>query len=182
MQPGIINAEALFPRKEGVCSMQIETVRFGQVEVDETKLITFSEGIPGLEEYREYALLQFEESYPIIWLQSTEEGGVCLPVLDTFAVLTGYVFDIDDADVRELELKGPEELHVVSVLVIPEDIQGMTANLAAPIIINTSQGKAKQIMLTGSEYNVRAPVFKDIYNAVNREGGDGDAGTVTEAK
>jgi len=158
--------------------MQIETVRFGPVDVDENKLITFGAGIPGLEEYRKYALLQFEESYPIIWLQSVEDGGICLPVLDTYAVLTGYVFDIDDEDVRELELKGAEELHVVSVLVIPEDIQGMTANLAAPIIINTVTGMAKQIMLTGSDYNVRAPVFIDICRIVNREEGDGDAGTV----
>ena len=88
------------------------------------------------------------------------------------------MFDIDDEDVRELELKGAEELHVVSVLVIPEDIQGMTANLAAPIIINTVTGMAKQIMLTGSDYNVRAPVFIDICRIVNREEGDGDAGTV----
>ena len=42
--------------------MQIETVRFGPVDVDENKLITFGAGIPGLEEYRKYALLQFEES------------------------------------------------------------------------------------------------------------------------
>jgi len=162
--------------------MQIETVRFGLVEVDEAKLITFGDGIPGLEEYRRYALLQFEESYPIIWLQSIDEGGICLPVLDTFAVLSGYVFDIDDEDVKELELKGPEELHVVSVLVIPEDIQGMTTNLAAPIIINTVSGKAKQIMLSGSDYNVRVPVFMDICKMVNREEGDSDAGTVQETQ
>ena len=162
--------------------MQIETVRFGLVEIDETKLISFNEGIPGLEEYNSYALLQFEESYPIIWLQSVQEGGVCLPVLDTFAVLTEYVFDIADEDVKDLELKGPEDLHVVSVVVIPEEIQSMTANLAAPIIINTVSGKAKQIMLTKSDYNVRAPIFADICKSINKEGGDADAGTVTEAE
>ena len=46
--------------------MQIDTLRFGPVEVDENKLIIFDDGIPGLEEYHKYALLQFEESYPII--------------------------------------------------------------------------------------------------------------------
>jgi len=161
--------------------MQIDTIRFGLVDVDEAKLIMFEEGIPGLEEYKSYALLQFEESYPIIWLQSVDNGGVCLPVLDTYAVLEGYVFDIDDTDVKELKLKGPEELHVVSVLVIPGDIQRMTVNLAAPIIINTVTGKAKQIMLTGSEYNVRAPVFQDICKVVMREEGDDDASAVKEA-
>ena len=162
--------------------MQIESVRFGSVEVDEKKLILFADGIPGLEEYRRYSLLQFEESYPIIWLQSVDDGGICLPVLDTFAVLTGYVFDIDDEDVRELDLGGPEELHVVNVLVIPDDIQQMTVNLAAPIIINTATGKAKQIMLGGGDYNVRAPIFPEICKVVIREEGDADASSVQEAK
>ena len=162
--------------------MQIDTVRFGTIEIDETKLITFDDGIPGLEEYRTYALLQFEESYPIIWLQSADEGGVCLPVLDTFAVLSGYVFDIDDEDVKSLGLSGPEDLHVVSVLVIPDELRQMTVNLAAPIIINTVTGKAKQIILSGSDYNVRAPVFQDICRMIAKEGGDADAGSVTEAE
>jgi len=161
--------------------MQIDTLRFGTVDVDETKLIEFGDGIPGLEQYRKYALLQFEESYPIVWLQSMDDRGICLPVLDTFRVLPNYVFDIDEADVKALELKNPDELHVVSVVVIPEDIQGMTVNLAAPIIINTNTGQARQIVLTGTEYNVRAPVFQDICNIVSREEGDDDAGSVQEA-
>jgi len=162
--------------------MRIDTVRFGSVDADENKLIIFENGIPGLEGHSRYALLQFDESYPIIWLQSVDDGGICLPVLDTFAVLSDYVFDISDADVKELELGGPEELHVVSVLVIPDDIQRMTVNLAAPIIINISTGRAKQIMLSGGDYNVRAPIFPDICKQVMKEGGDADAGTVQKAE
>ena len=158
--------------------MQINTVRFGMVDIDESKLITFEDGIPGLEEYHKYALLQFEESYPIIWLQSIDEGAICLPVLDTFAVMTNYVFDIDDNDVNALELTKPEDLHVVNVLVIPDNIKGMTANLAAPIIINTVTWKAKQIMLSGSEFNVRTPIFPEISKSVIREGVGVDASTV----
>jgi flagellar assembly factor FliW len=162
--------------------MQIDTLRFGVVEVDETKLLMFDTGIPGLEEYHKYALLQFEDSYPIIWLQSMDDGGVCLPVLDTYSVLDDYVFDIEEADVEELAVRGPEDLHVVSVLVIPDDIKGMTVNLAAPIIINTVTGKAKQIILGGSSYNVRVPVFQEICSVIMKEEGDADAGTVTKAE
>jgi len=162
--------------------MQIDTIRFGTLDIDETKIITFDEGVPGLEEYNNYALLQFEESYPINWLQSIDEGGICLPVLDTFTILTEYVFDIEEEDVKKLQLNGPEDLHVVSVLVIPEDIQQMTINLAAPIIINTVTGKAKQIILPGSDYNVRAPVFPDIFRMIMREEGEADAGSVKEAE
>jgi flagellar assembly factor FliW len=158
--------------------MQIDTLRFGPVTVAEEKLLDFTDGIPGLEQYKTYAILQFEDSYPLVWLQSVEETGICLPVLDTFSVLPDYVFDIDEADVRALALKSPDELHVVSVVVIPDDIQRMTVNLAAPILINTTTGKAKQIVLGGSEYNVRAPIFQEVCKLVASEEGDADAGSV----
>ena len=161
--------------------MHIETYRFGQLEINEEKLITFKDGILGLEDYNEYALLQFEDSYPIVWLQSINNGEICLPVLDTFAVSADYVFDIEDDDVQELELKGPEELHVVNVLVIPENVENMTVNLAAPIIINTIKRKAKQILLSGREYNIRVPIFQDICK-VMREEGTADACSVEKAE
>lgn len=165
--------------------MQIDTLRFGLVEIDEKKAIDFGEGIPGLEQYHKYSLLQFEDSYPIVWLQSVEDRGICLPVIDTFVVLPDYIFDMDDTDAAYLELKSPDDIHVVNVVVIPEDIKGMTVNLAAPIIINTRTGKAKQIMLTGVEYNVRVPVFQELCKAVNAsstdasgEEGNADAGSL----
>ena len=162
--------------------MQLDTLRFGLVDINESKIIEFEEGIPGLEKYHKYALLQYEDSYPIIWLQSVDDGGVCLPVMDTFAVLPDYMFDIEDTDVKVLKLEGPEDLHVVSVLVIPDDIQHMTANLAAPVVINTVTGKARQILLSGGDYNIRVPVFQDICKLVMREEGITDAGAVKEAQ
>ena len=162
--------------------MQIETIRFGAMEVDDGKLLEFDEGIPGLEEFRKFALLRFEESYPIIWLQSVEDGGVCLPVMDTFAVLPGYVFDLEDEDVSHLDMKGPEDLLVVSVLVVPEEIKGMTANLAAPIVVNVSTGKAMQVMLSGSNYNIRTPIFSAICDMIMREEREADACSVKEAQ
>jgi len=148
------------------------------VDVDPEKIISFTEGIPGLEQYKKYALLQFEESYPIVWLQSMEDIGICLPVLDTFSVLPDYVFDIEDKDVEELSLSNPEELHVVNVVVITEEIKKMTVNLVAPIIINTMTGQARQIFIDESEYNVREPVFKQICKLIAREEGNNDANSV----
>ncbi|MCL2425523.1 MAG: flagellar assembly protein FliW [Oscillospiraceae bacterium] len=162
--------------------MHVDTLRFGTVAVAPEKVINFADGIPGLGQFKKYALLQFEESYPIVWLQSVEDAGVCLPVLDTFNVLPDYVFDIDDIDVNALELKSPDELHVVSVVVIPEDIHGMTVNLAAPIIINTLTGRGRQVVLNDNEYDVRAPVFQQICKLITREGGDDDVDSVKEAE
>lgn len=156
--------------------MQIDTIRFGQVEIEEKKIITFSGGLPGLEEYRRFAVLQFEEGNPILWLQCVQAPDVCLPVIDSFSLEPNYAFNLADEDVAELDLQKPEELHVLSVLVIPDDIQAMTANMAAPIVINTRTNQAKQVVLGGGEYNVRMPAFGNICNMI--KGGEADAGAV----
>jgi len=141
---------------------RINTVRFGEVEIDENKLLTFDEGLPGLDEYKVYAVLRFDESEPIAWLQSIDNARVCLPIIDSFLVFPDYAFDIDDAEAEGLDVSNPEDLQVVSVVVIPDRIEDMTANLAAPIVINMRSGKAKQVILNIGDYNVRYPVFKDI--------------------
>jgi flagellar assembly factor FliW len=158
--------------------MQISTVRFGTIEVDDKKLITFKDGLPGLEEYQNFVILQLSESYPVVWMQSTQEGNICLPVLDSFLALPEYTFNIGDEDVEELRLDGPENLLVLSVCVIPEEIEGMTMNLAAPIIINMTTGQAKQIILSGGEYNVRYPAFGEVCRLIKE--GDANVGSVKE--
>lgn len=160
--------------------MQLSTSRFGDIEINDEKILRFDEGLPGLEEYKQYVVLQINESYPIIWMQSTENQNVCLPVIDSFLAVPEYAFNISDEDASELALTGPENLHVLSVLVITENLEGMTMNLAAPIIINIETGRAKQIILNGGEYNVRYPVFNEICRLVKEE--NADAGSVTEDK
>lgn len=160
--------------------MQINTIRFGEVTIDDNKIITFQEGLPGLEEFSKFAILQFEESYPIVWLQSIDHSEICLPVIDSFSAMPDYAFNIADEDVKELELVGPEDLHIISVLVIPDNIERMTLNQAAPIIINIRTGQARQIILNGGEYNARMPFFARLVNLI-KEGG-ADAGAVAQDK
>jgi flagellar assembly factor FliW len=156
--------------------MDIDTLRFGQLSVDEKKLLRIQNGLPGLEDCREFAILQFEESNPLHWLQSTQRAEICLPIINSFAICPDYAFDISDEDVAELALKGPEDVYVVSVVLIPEqDIEQMTANLVAPIIINHHSGAAKQIIINSGEYNVRFPVFQAICNLIKEDEADAGA-------
>ena len=149
--------------------MQISTARFGTVEVEGSKVLSFADGLPGLEEYKLFVILQVGESYPVVWMQSVDDPDICLPVIDSFLAVPEYAFNIDDEDANELGLTKTEDLHVLSVLVIPENLEGMTINLAAPIIINMDSGKAKQVLLGGAEYGVRHPVFADVCRILKEE-------------
>jgi flagellar assembly factor FliW len=66
------------------------------------------------------------------------------------------------------------------VLVIPENLEQMTVNMAAPIVVNTATGRSKQIILGGGDYSARVPVFKEICALVREEAAD--AGSVKETQ
>ncbi|NLB29415.1 MAG: flagellar assembly protein FliW [Clostridiales bacterium] len=160
--------------------MQVSTARFGTVEVDNNKVLHFADGLPGLEEHKQFVILQVSDSYPVVWMQSTGDPAICLPVIDSFLAVPEYTFNIGDEDVSELGITCSEDLHILSVLVIPENLEAMTVNLAAPIVINMESGQAKQVLLSGSEYGVRHPVFSEICRIVKEE--VSNAGSVKEDK
>jgi len=161
--------------------MQIETMRFGTLEIEEKKILRFTEGLPGLESCREFAILQFAESGPVHWLQSVRDPEICLPIVSSFAIVKDYAFDISEEDVAHLGLESAEDVYIVSVVVIPENnIEQMTANMIAPIIINHRTGAAKQVIISNSEYSVRYPIFSAICNLLKE--GDADAGAITQDK
>lgn len=160
--------------------MNIKTRRFGEIEIDEKKIISFPQGIPGLETIKRYALIQHDKTYPINWLQAVDDEDISLPVLNPFEVLPDYEFDICDNDITDLTLTEKSDLHVVNVVVIPEDIQKMTANLSAPILINVRTNLGKQIIIDRREYNVRYPIFEQICNKLREV--RGHAGSDTEGK
>ncbi len=158
--------------------MRINTQRFGEIEVENEKVIRFENGIPGFESLHAFVILHVEQTAPVHWLQSVEEPGIALTVVDPFTMVGSYSLEISEIEAKELRLNGQADLMVLGVTVIPEDITKMTVNLAAPILINTKKGIGKQIVMDNREFNTRHPVYKGFLNAVK----GGNAGAGTDAK
>src|SRR5690606_33132097 len=108
--------------------MKINTLRFGQIEVDEDKVILFKEGIPGLNHLKKYILIHEDEKTPLHWLQSVEDGSIALVLADPFVFKPDYAPCIHEDILTELQAETEEDLIVMTILVIPEDIKKMTAN------------------------------------------------------
>jgi flagellar assembly factor FliW len=138
--------------------MKIPTAHFGDVEIDENKILVFEKGLPGLEEDLRYALLSNEDSRPVSWLQSLDHREISLPVMDPFLICPDYSFDISQDDVDILSISDIKDVYVLNILVIPKNVNAMTINLSAPIIINVRNSKATQIILDDRKYRVRVPV------------------------
>lgn len=145
--------------------MIINTVRFGQVEIDERSVLTFDDGLYGFDKLKKFAIINCTETKPIYWLQSIEDGDISMPIIDPFILKDDYVIDIDEKELEKIGTGKEEDLIVYNVVVLPEDITKITVNLVAPIIINTSNNKAKQYILgLEQETSVKYPAFTPLMN------------------
>lgn len=139
--------------------MKTKTRFFGEIEIDENQIIIFVEGIPGFPEQKKYIILNDEDT-DFTFLQSTEEAGLCFITLPPAMIVGDYCFDLSDETVKKLELKNPEDAVTLAILNIPEDFKKMTANLRAPIIINSKNNKGIQELLNDDNYSMKHQVFR----------------------
>lgn len=135
--------------------MIIDTKYFGQMEIDEKKKIYFPKGIPAFESIKEFALIPFPDNSLYYCLQSVEQSEVAFLLIQPWAFFPEYEVDIPQEDLVELSIESEEQLQIFNIITIPNNLKEMTANLMAPIIINTSNLKGKQIVLYESEYGTK---------------------------
>ncbi|GAB4260079.1 flagellar assembly protein FliW [Thermincola ferriacetica] len=141
--------------------MIVETRRFGSLEIEEKDIIFIVGGMLGFEDKNKYILLDHDQETPFKWLQSAEDRELAFVVMEPFIFYPDYEFDLPEEDVRVLGLAKPEQARVFTVLVVPEDVKKITANLKAPIVINLSNKKGKQVILADDRYPVKYYLFQE---------------------
>ena len=141
--------------------MKINT-NFGEVEIADDKIITFDKGIIGFPELKHFTMLHDEEkgsNVGIRYLQSLEEPGFAMPVMDPLLVNPQYDPEVDDELLTSVGNLTPENILVMVTVTVPADLTKMTVNLQGPFVINVEERKACQIILEGDKYPVKYPVY-----------------------
>ena len=139
--------------------IQLTSTRFGELEVDESDVITFPGGIPGFEERHNWILVG-DESNAIMWMQSTDDGSLALPVTTPDAVKSDYNAQIPRESLEPIGEVTEGDVALLIVVTIPPDKPWeMTANLKAPIVVNRAARLAMQAIALNEEYDFRCPVL-----------------------
>lgn len=141
--------------------MRISTTRFGNISIDESRVIRMKEGMLGFEHLRRYVLLIQDEKIPFWWFQSIEDGSIAFVVINSLAVKPDYEPVVSDDEVKLLEIVSPEDAVLFSVVTIHSDPFSVTANLRAPIVINAKKMLAKQVVLVEPDYRVQHPITEN---------------------
>lgn len=144
---------------------------FNHNDVPMEDIIVFKDGLLGLDHLKKYILVSPEENLPFKYLQSIEEDNLAFIVINPYLYMPDYSFDVFDDVIDELEINEPSDVLVLNVVVIPNDIKKMTANFAAPILINVNNRKGKQIVLNDSKYEIRHSIF-DRFQSLDSQGAE----------
>lgn len=154
--------------------MQVNTKWFGAIDIEADKIITFEKGLIGLDQYKRYTILfdsEKSDSETIMWLQSLDKEDLAIPVMHPEIVMPEYDPVVEDELLGSLGDVRNAELIVFVTLTVPSDITQMTTNLKAPIIINTDNLKACQLIADNDNYKVKYPIY-DIIKNNGKKGGE----------
>lgn len=138
--------------------MKLQTAYMGEVEIDSSKILTFEHGFPGFEAEKEFALLALEENSAFHVLQSLKTQALAFIVTDPCYITISYNFDLDEATIHALQIEHENEVTVFAIVSLKETLAQSTVNLKAPIVINTTNNKAKQVILNDTHYAIRQPM------------------------
>lgn len=143
--------------------MLLQTRIFGELEIVEEEILDFDEGIPGFEDVFKFVLLGTEdEQSPFKWLQSADKPDIAFAVVDPFVFKKDYNVELDDDVLEKLNIQKEEDVLVYSIVVVPEDISKISANLKAPVVINVKCKKGMQILLDTDRYSVRHYIMEEL--------------------
>ena len=135
--------------------MKANTRLFGEIDIQEDKIVTLEQGIIGFPELKKFTLIydseKGDDSDTIMWFQSL--------------VKPFYNPTVNDELLEPLGKLGPDNLYVLVTVKVPADIKNMTVNLKAPLIINTDNMKGAQIIVENDDYDVRFPIYDILKKA-----------------
>jgi flagellar assembly factor FliW len=142
--------------------VKINTSRFGNLEVNNQDIISFNEGLLGFDNLKRYFIVDPGDNTLILWLQSIEDGNIAFPIIEPKIFKPDYTAKLVTTDLVALEMDTVNNSKVYCIITIPSDVTTMTANLKAPIIINSDKKIAKQVVLQDSKLVVNFEMYKEL--------------------
>lgn len=153
--------------------MLVKTKHFGEVDLNENKVITFDDGIIGFEDCKRYTILYNNEDgdgSTISWLQSLDAPALALPVISPLTVLADYNPIVEDEVLQPLGELTEENIIILLTLSVPADITKMSANLKAPLIINADTKKGCQIIAENPDYMIKYNIYEQVKKCKEAKG------------
>lgn len=133
----------------------VESLRFGTLDVPEDKIIYMERPILGFEHLKTFCLVELAELAPFLCMQSTEDPAISFLVVNPLVFYPRYRIEVNPKEIAELRIAKTESVETYVIVTVPTDPREISVNLQGPVLINTENNLAKQLVLVNSQYQVR---------------------------
>jgi len=146
--------------------MKIKTLRFGELDIPENKIINMAKPILGFEQLKQFCIIEGENFEPFLWFQSVEEPTVAFIIVNPILFCHDYKIEVNPKEIEELDVADVKTVETYAIVSIPSDPRKMSVNLQGPILINTVSRLAKQLVLVNTSYKVKNYIINETSRPV----------------
>jgi len=137
----------------------IETKYFGTMSYEDESVFDFPYGLPAFEEEKRFVFIEIAEYAPLVFLQSLTRPSLCFLALPVLSVDPDYRLELCSEDRAALELEGQSEGEILALALLSlHDGFPATANLMAPIVVDTRMRRALQAIRMDRRYSHQHPL------------------------
>ena len=138
--------------------MEIQTTRFGLLNVEDERVMNFPRGLLGFPNHTRFALIQTGQENYFFWLQSCDDPNLAFVVTDPSIFFKDYEVPLRDETTGDLQMADPR---FAQVFVICNRVgDWLTGNLLGPLVVNAANRLAQQVVLTEKKWTTRQPLLR----------------------
>ena len=138
--------------------MDVQTSRFGIVDITEDRIINFPKGMLGFSRQTRFCLLQPSDEACFYWLQSLDDPELAFVVTDPTLFVPDYSVPIRSDQMEDLRLRNIEDAQVL--VIVNKHNDNLTGNLQGPLVVNTVDRIGEQLVLADKRWNTRHELLR----------------------
>lgn len=138
--------------------MKVYTSRFGNINVPEDSLYVFPSGLLGFPSENKFAIIS-ENDGPFKWMQSITKPELAFVVCDPLLFKADYLVKVPKSELLDIDVEDVNKAVILVILVIRENPEDITANLLGPLVFNSANRKAKQMVLSDSDFTTKYKIL-----------------------
>jgi flagellar assembly factor FliW len=132
------------------------TIPTGTPEIPVIELV---QPMPGFPDLARFALVQVDETGVLCSLTSLEQPGLRFLVVPPAPFFPDYTPEVEDDVLTDLGSSSVDDLVLLCVLTAGESLASTTANLVAPVVLDTATHRAVQVVLDDPGLSVATPLI-----------------------
>jgi flagellar assembly factor FliW len=125
----------------------------------EIPVIELVQPMPGFPDLARFALVQVDDSGVLCSLTSLEQPDLRFLVVPPAPFFPDYTPEVEEDVLSDLGSTSVDDLVLLCVLTAGESLASTTANLVAPVVLDTATHRAVQVVLDDPDLSVATPLI-----------------------